>query len=250
MKDIDFLPAKYREANAQRRVQLWRMAVLACFAALLCAAAIGEYEVQRSTKHELEQVCTHYDLALADSQRLANLEQARDACRAEADLLTFLRHPWPRTRILAQLVAPLPDTIIFTRLQIERQRTTGKSAAPMTMIPQDPAVAAAALARLSPAQRDLRRLREEIDGSQTVVILEGTTRENTALHSYLGKLAAAPMFSAAELTSIESLEKEQPGASRFSARLVVRPGYGQRGGPTRSTSTQAARTTAAQERSR
>ena len=43
MKDIDFLPAKYREATAHRKTQVWRVVVLIVFAGLLLAAAGGQY---------------------------------------------------------------------------------------------------------------------------------------------------------------------------------------------------------------
>jgi len=55
------------------------------------------------------------------------------------------------------------------------------------------------------------------------VDLEGITDDALTLHTYLGKLASLGLFSAAELTSIDRLEKSS--MSRFQARLVVRRGH-------------------------
>src|SRR5581483_9783167 len=110
MKDIDFLPAKYQEATAQLHAQWWRMAVLAMFAALVGLAVFGQYGIRLHAQGEIETLLPQYHAALAEMQRLAKTEDAVRPNRAQAELLTYLRHPWPRTQILARIMAPLPDT--------------------------------------------------------------------------------------------------------------------------------------------
>ena len=65
---------------------------------------------------------------------------------------------------------------------------------------------------------------------ETVVRISGTTSRSSAVHGYLSELGSVPLFSEAELDWIESSEAG-PNRPRFDAFLVVRPGYGQPGGP-------------------
>jgi len=114
----------------------------------------------------------------------------------------------------------LPEPITLVKLRIDRQAT----AASVVQATAAPGTAAASQEeKLLPAQRDLRRLKQESKGHETVVDLEGITDDVLTLHTYLGKLASLGLFSAAELTSIDRLEKSS--MSRFQARLVVRPGH-------------------------
>jgi Tfp pilus assembly protein PilN len=231
MKDIDFLPAKYQEATAQLHAQWWRMAVLAMFAALVGLAVFGQYGIRLHAQGEIETLLPQYHAALAETQRLAKTEDAIRPNRAQAELLTYLRHPWPRTQILARIMAPLPDTIILRKLWIHRE-TPPAPPTTVTVAPPTTPAQPAAPDKLSPPERDLRKLREETDKTLVVVTLEGVTEEITTLHMYLGKLAAEGMFSKVEVASIESAASEKLAGSLFSVRLVVRPGYGQKGGPT------------------
>jgi hypothetical protein len=78
----------------------------------------------------------------------------------------------------------------------------------------------------------LVEFQETIDAANVVVTLKGTTRDNAALHIYLGQLGRSRLFAKVELLAIESSETTPGGTSRFGARLTVRSGYGQRSGPT------------------
>ena len=101
--------------------------------------------------------------------------------------------------------------------------------------------------KATPAERGtLRQLRNEAEECQIVVTLEGTTSESLSLHSYLGKLGCDVMFARAEATSIESVDKwDSPEIAEF-PWLIVRPAYGERGGPTIDTMTLAAQRVAAE----
>jgi Tfp pilus assembly protein PilN len=227
MADIDFLPAKYREASAHRKTQCWRLIVVASFAGLIVAAAVGQYGIRLSLERDAQLVREQHAVAMAETQRLAKLELELKPLRAEAELWTFLRRPWPKTRILASLIAELPDAVTLSKLEVRAEHGNQTPMVIPTGGPNDKPNDAQA----APAERDLRRLREEGDSVQLVVLLEGTTTESIAVHSYLANLAAVGIFSRAELTSMESDGKEHQQNSQFRARLVVHPAYGDRGGP-------------------
>jgi hypothetical protein len=66
-----------------------------------------------------------------------------------------------------------------------------------------------------------------------VVVLHGVADEHTDLHAYLAELNASELFDEVVLESIESRDNQDKDDSIFQARLVVRPGIGQAGGPLR-----------------
>jgi hypothetical protein len=228
MQDIDFLPGKYHEAKEQRRTRYWRAVVLLAFGGLLAIAWAGEYGIQLNYEHHLSEVRGQYGVALAQSQQLTKLEQDLKPWRAQAELWTYLRHPWPRSQIVRQVLQTLPPQITLSRIATERETIAsepGQSAAPPRTLDE----IRAEDARRLPAERDLCRLRTEIDNAQTIVTLEGQTQDNISLHAYLGRLASQGLFARSELSSLESGDKNHPGVSLFRARLIVKPGYGQPG---------------------
>lgn len=231
MKDIDFLPAKYHEAAAVRQAKWWRMAVIAAFAAIIGIAAVGQLGIQRHVRNELEALLPQYNAALQETQRLAQADQSLRTGRAEAELMTYLRHPWPRTQILAHVMDPLPETITLKSLSIRRETPPATPSSSTVTETTKPATATAPTSKPPAAESDLQRLRTEIEASQIVVMLGGTTEDITTLHMYLGKLASQGFFAKVEIASIESAPSDKRGISDFSVRLFVRPGYGQRGGP-------------------
>jgi hypothetical protein len=225
MQDIDFLPSKYREASAERRTRYYGVLVMAAFFSLLAVAFAGQCALRAHVARELDQVRDQYNRVLVHSNRLAALERQRIPCDAEAQLDTLLRQPWPRTQIIAGILAVLPEPIALVKLRIDRQAASGAmaqaGATPGIIAPGT--AAASQEEKLLPTERDLRRLKQESKRHETVVDIEGITDDALTLHTYLGKLASLGLFSAAELTSIDRLEKSS--MSRFQARLVVRPGH-------------------------
>jgi hypothetical protein len=228
MQVIDFLPDKYHEAKEQRRTCYWRVIVLLSFSGLLAVAWAGEYGIQLSYEHQLAEVRDLYRTALVQSQQLTKLEQDLKPWEAKAELWTYLRHPWPRSQILHQILETLPSEITLSRVYSERESIApeaGQSIAPQ----RTPDEIKAEEAKKMPAERDLGRLRTEMDSTQLIITLEGLTEDNISLHAYLGRLASQGLFARCELSSLESGDKKHPGISKFSARLIVKPGYGQPG---------------------
>ena len=231
MQDIDFLPVQYHQKRVKRRSQPWRIVVVAVFAVLLAAAVCSQRGRKTQAEKELAAIMPQYELAASQDRKLAELHLQLNAARNAAELFTYLRHPWPRTQILAALLEPLPEGITLDELEITRQ-TPQNQTRPGRYSRMEDEAKKEELDKLPPAVRDLKRLREEFDKTPTVVLISGTTAESAAVHRYLGQLGRASLFSKVDLDSLESAENDRAGRLKFQATLIVRPGYGQPGGPT------------------
>jgi hypothetical protein len=229
MIDIDFLPASYREQTVHRQANVWRVLVGGVFAALIVCSFVFQQFLFRQAQWEFNDIQPQYEQTQALTRRLTEVQTTLKAANIEAELFTYLRHPWPRTRLLSTALAPLPDSVILRQVQIVREHSATPEALGQRSFlkrPNDPDAP-----KLSPAQHDLNRLRDLSDPSPTVLILSGITTDTAALHHYLVTLGRATLFTKAELTSLQANHSERPGTWRFIARLAVRPGYGQPGGP-------------------
>ncbi|NQU24595.1 MAG: hypothetical protein HQ567_25210 [Candidatus Nealsonbacteria bacterium] len=248
--NIDFLPAQYHERSVRRRSQPWHIVVVAAFVTLLFAAILSQNFQTRRTRDQLAAVTPMYDAAVARQNRLTDMQSQLHTGRTSAELFTYLRHPWPRTQLLAALVAPLPDEVTLDGLTISRAALPDRAYG--TVAPEPQLTAEQQKQQhdaLSPAARDLKLLRESVDKMQTVMLVSGTTTDSAVLHRYLGKLSHCRMFAKAEIDWIEAgadrteTSDATGGSQKFSATMIVRPGYGQPQGPAAPT----ARDTAARD---
>ncbi|MDZ7617889.1 MAG: hypothetical protein U1E05_12870 [Patescibacteria group bacterium] len=191
-------------------------------------AAAAQQRNRNRLQSELAEVEPHYAQAVAQRAKLDALQIELRTARAEAALLTYLRHPWPRTQLLKALLSPLPDDVVLGRLEISTEGTrTPRAAPPLVQAGPEPAPSS-----IPPAELDLAGLRQRNDALETVMRLSGTTTDGAALHRYLGALARNALFRRVELEAIESPEGRTDGPPQFQATIVVTPGYGQPGGPT------------------
>ena len=230
MQEIDFLPVQYRQKHVQQRFQPWRIVVVAAFAVLLTTAVFSQQIRKSQAEKQLTALIPRYTLAVGQKRKLAELHAQLTPARNTAELFTYLRHPWPRTQLLDALLAPLPEGITLERLHI-----TGE--APQSPLwPGRPAslrdeAEGRQVDKLPPAAGDLKRLRDEFDAITVVVSISGVASDSAAVHRYLDKLGRARLFTKADLDSIEGAKSDPAGGVEFHARLTVRPGYGQPGGP-------------------
>jgi hypothetical protein len=172
-----------------------------------------------------------YELAVSQSRCWADIQTRLRTARSNAELFVYLRHPWPRTQLLVALLAPRPEEITFEQLRITREKPAVEATTDRRLRTEKPAEEDD-LSKLSPTERDMRHLREECDKMRTVIHIAGSTADSGALHRYLSELGKHSLFAKAELDSLESVEGKGPAAMKFRATVVVRPGYGQPGGPT------------------
>ncbi len=229
MNNVDFLPKTYRRRRAERNKKVWWLTVLAIFGGVTFATAAIQYGMRQSVHYELAQVEALHAVAEAKLARLHQLNSELVVRGHSANLYAYLQHPWPATRLVQLAVEPLTEGVALTELRITRE------AAPNETSVQAPAFLnqeeeEAALAAMTPAQRDLLELRERYDGQLRVVYLEGVTKDAAELHQFLAKLDRSGLLIKTELRSVEQVnDKTRVGLSKFRVRLLVAPGYGQPG---------------------
>jgi len=124
-------------------------------------------------------------------------------------------------------VRPLPDGIRLAKISIldEEQAKIAIQAGPRNVKAEEDASAKA-----SGPEKDLARLQEEVGRRQTTIEIDGYTSDVARLHTYVAEIHRSPMISTATIKSLESATTQQESRTRFTLRLLVRPGYCQRGG--------------------
>jgi hypothetical protein len=223
MKEIDFLPARFRERDRQRRHMMGRMAVFGAITVILLAVQLAQVASRRSIERQLSEIAATFAQAAATSARVDRLRSDLAANSQFSELYTYLEHPWPRTQLITAVTQTLPEHLALTEVRIPPSNVPLRTVAPP---PADESK------KTAPASRDLQTLRDETDRISCEVILKGTSLDPAALHSYVAGFANSPYFSTAKLELVETLkDKGKTGGSRFDLRLYIRPGYGQTGGP-------------------
>ena len=227
MKTIDFLPERYRQATKRRRTSYWRLIVTGLFLVAFAAAAGGLFVVERDVRRRYELSNQLHAAAQSQQMLVANKQLELAAVRHRAELATFLRHPWPRSRLVHEALSGLPNEVTIERVRIhstERPRTKVVEAVAV--------VAEGETTKKADAEADLNELRAALEAVDLLVTLEGITKDQPALHVYLQSLAGSKLFIKAELTSIEALTgADNASEAKFAVRIVVRPGWGMPGGP-------------------
>jgi hypothetical protein len=235
MKDIDFLPQRYRRDRAGKTAVLWRISSLAAVACVLAGAWLFDLDRLRRLEQQLADATRQHEAALTLANQASTLKSQWSVLNAEAELWTYLRHPWPKTQILASIARSLPEGLSLDELRIDRGEVSVAASAGLLRdrVPATQGAKEAGNDGPTAAQRDLAHLQSLCDPRPMVVQLKGVAIDMAELHAWLAVLAKAPLFSAAELVSLERGQLANPNVYRFAARLIVRPGYGQPAGPTK-----------------
>ena len=229
-RDVDFLPVAYREQIARRQGFSQGLIVTILFVAMLPAAHVAQMVVRRGVQRDLSALTLPHEATLAANKQLDDLQTRLDGATATAELYTYLQHPWPRTQILAAIFNPLPDAVTLREVRVVRDEV--KSGGPAEHLsPAEKQAEEQRQARLSPAARDLKWLRDAADKAPTVVHVTGVTAQSKDLHRYLSELGKNTLFSTVSLLSIDDATADHSGHLRFNVSVIVRPGYGLPGGP-------------------
>jgi len=229
MQHVDFLPVEYRQQHLQRQSRPWQLIAVAAFAALVGAAAVLQHQRRTRLEQVLAEVEPQYESIMRQDQELGETQTRLKTAESSAQLLTYLRSPWPRTQILAALLDALPEPVTLQQLQIANELLSNQRE-PETRPRAERKTDETRQKRLAPAAQDLKQLRDESDRQRTVVHLSGIAQQSEALHEYLESIGKNSLFSKVDLESLENV----PGAGggvHFSATLRVRPGYSQPDGP-------------------
>jgi hypothetical protein len=197
------------------------------FLAVILFAAIYQQHLRLWTFQQLAGLTPHYEQAKEQMKHLAELEQRLQKEEKRAELCTYLRHPWPRSQILAAVAEPLPDEIELQEVSIIREPLpVGEPGSSPSTKPGE-----AALAKLEPTERDLLVLRDQWDRTQIVIQCSGVTDDPAALHGYLEQLGRDSLLDKIDVGSIDRMPSDAADRIRFTLRIIVRSGYGQPNGP-------------------
>jgi hypothetical protein len=221
LRQIDFLPDRFRNAKEKRHASVWRLGLAVVFAGMLSAAALYQYHLLCLARHELAQVDLMHQSATSLTKQLADAQMQLAPLDKVAQLLTYLSSPWPKSQLVAQAVADVPDSVTLRALEIHFEKPpTGGATNPATPPEKEDAAK-----NVPSAERDLARLRQSLDGGQWVIVLTGSTSNLSELHIYLAELEHQPLFAKVELVSIEAAAAGS-NQSQFVARIIVKPPHG------------------------
>lgn len=231
MKDIDFLPDVYRHRQVLRHARLWWGGVAVLFSLAIGATASFQYYFRHRLNVQLAAIEPQYAAALQRDAELADLKAQVTATEELAALYLYLKHPWPRTQLLAAVAAPLPETIRLVDLRlIEESANVAIQPVGDRDVNNDSGKTGSA--EIPSAKALLARLRSEFDRTSTILELSGQASSIDELHTYVDSLARFPLIASASLKGLESGgEARTDGSSRFHLRVVIRPGHGQPGAP-------------------
>ncbi len=224
MKNIDFLPERYQERALKRKAAIWQYALLLGFGGLLLAATIGQFAIKHSLRTSLAELKQSRIDTNLKRGAVELLKQELGSTEEEAALYTYLRHPWPRTQLLAKITELLPESVVLEGIEIFGQHPNASSSA----FKEEGDGAKGA----TPAAKDLAQLRSDLDATQLVVRVRGTVEDPAKLNEYVEQLSRVALFRAVSLNSLQS--KASPDAtprSAFELKVTVRPGHGQPEGP-------------------
>jgi hypothetical protein len=237
MQDIDFLPAGFRESNARRLRHLWQMMLVGVLLACCAGGTVFQLWQRFEIQAEIAAVLPSFEETTALAARLEQTKARLEIERIEARLIAYLDHPWPKSQILAAVLRPLNDAITLEEIHVAREQI----AAPGHGVRKPPVHVGALPTHTTdspqkpPAERDLAELQAEYDSARLVVHLTGVTHEGIDLYKYIAAITQDPLVEKADLSSLESNNRnETPGLkalSKFHARILIRPGYGQPRGP-------------------
>lgn len=229
MKNLDFLPASYRQRLQQKQARIWWGIVAATFGIAIGASACAQWSVARSLQYQLTTAGNAATAASEQDKRYARLLNEVNQGSDLAALCVYLKHPWPRTQILASLVTPLPDSVRLMEVRIRQEAPSG-ALLPTATPPKAGDARPEAAAKSGPAA-DLARLRTENDHLLTMVEVTGETSDADALHRYVAALGKSDLLLGARLKSFEAVEARDVATIRFELRAKVRAAYGQVDGP-------------------
>lgn len=226
MQTIDFLPEHYRERRKQRRVRYWWALVVCMFGGIVVGSGSLQWLSVLKIKHELTRLETQVATFRQLDQQLLQIETQVAAVSHSANLYTFLKHPWPRTQILAAVVKPLPEEMELTSIRIGESLV---AKGPKPALPAETGAEAPPPAH--PAVADLQQLHNAHEAQRVVVMIEGTAQEVEHLHNYLDALGRHVLVSEARLNSMETRKYETYSLVVFQVQLTIKSGHGLSDGP-------------------
>jgi Tfp pilus assembly protein PilN len=196
MKDIDFLPADFREKSARRRGGAWRLVAGLIFLGLIGGVDIRSRVIRSASHQQLEELEQPYLLAQQTRTQHALSLSELDQANEHAGLMAYLEHRWPMSQLLAVPTISTPDSIRLAQVRLERRLSEGQSATTNASGGdfQLPTADASAASFTTAALKELQRL----SGEETLT-LSGTTSNTQAVQQYVTNLSRSPLVKTANL---------------------------------------------------
>lgn len=189
-----------------------------------------EYGSEWDAEARLAQLEPTYLAATLQKEMLFGLQRRLVDLNDDAALMTYLHHEWPRTRLIHEILAPIPEDVRLQSFRMEQVEPTGRRP-PSRLQSARRKAEEKKLENLSPAARDLYRLREEQKNLATMIWLEGTADDAESLHEYIGLLGDEPLFAEVQLKQSSRADGSEGNNLEFTVEITVRPSYGEVGGP-------------------
>jgi hypothetical protein len=214
MQKVDFLPQEFRERASMRRSRIWQFAVLGFFGTIVLTSFGYQIVSRGSARSLLAEVTPLHSLAVQQALRHTELRSELASLQHQVSLYTYLKHPWPRTRILSSIARELPTRCVMTSLWImsEVPKVASANAKPSTT-----------KVELSGAEFDLKQIMESQRGAQSIIYISGVTDNPVKLHEFVARLSQSSLFAKAELYSFESLRDPVGRGGKFEVRAVLVP---------------------------
>ncbi len=217
MKQIDFLPQRYRDQHVRRKAGTWRLLVCALFGGAIVVASVGQFWHRRQVQSRLVEIQPLLAESQALNDRLVQMQGELTQLTQRANVCALLQNRWRRTQIVSLVVKPLPDSIRVEELDIVE-----RTIAPTNNGPRFNSEASDSAEQLPPAARDAADLEKRLRDDQTVATLKGITADVAALHVYLEALERQPLVARVELLSVDNVKTgETKGQQQFVAEVLI-----------------------------
>lgn len=230
MKPIEFLPPEYRHKQALHRAKLWWLTIAVLFGTGIGLTAITQYGLRLQLQQQVAQFDREFQIATVRRAELEATQKRLQDADHEVALYTYLRHPWPKSQILAAIVAPLPSGIRLTEFHTSQEVGIPGSTSNVntTTVSVDANMAAVG----NSFELDMKALRAASDAHPLYLTIQGTATTSDELHAYVAQLHKHRLFSKVELQSVEAQRiSTGPSLTQFQIQVQLLPGLGQPGGP-------------------
>ncbi|PHS16987.1 MAG: hypothetical protein COA78_03335 [Blastopirellula sp.] len=198
MQSIDFLPEKYKQRRIRKRVGFLRIGIFSIIVLCVCGTALFQLVRLGSLKLEIASLEAEYSKVTEIQKNILELESKNQTQINQAQLLTFLRHPWPSSQIMSLVAETKTESLYFNEMRVFRQSETKKKA----LFPEDKDTNKD---KLPAAVQDLLELQKDLRGKEIVINISGICNDTTQLYDYLSKLNQSDLVHRAIVDSVEPI---------------------------------------------
>lgn len=220
MKEIEFLPKRFREKQRHSNVNISRWFVLSLLLGGMSLVSLYQFASLQHAKGQLATLKTHHERI---TELLQEVEQSRSnlaRMRHHARLQTFLDHSYPKSQVVAVVTNPLPPEIVIKRIEIARIQLATDVTRAVSENSSDQ------MQQGHPMELDLKQLITECKGRHCTLEMEGTTSDTSSLYTFLAALHESNIIRSAKLESIDpQTNSEGYEISNFTAHVTVENGY-------------------------